>query len=361
MTILRKVFDSLRSKTLALALMIAILISAVIGTAILPEQAGRTLVFDSLWFNTLLILLTLNTACCFVSRIRRGWDLVSAGMILFHLSFVAIFVGIVIDSLFYYKGVMRLTEGESVEMSDANAYDEEYWGRFFDHSAMRGGVTFHRMHTDYREDGLKKGPANEISIVDGDRRVRDIIYPTRHLTFNGFKFFRGTDGFSPLFVLYDRRGREIYGAYTALQSFQQKDKSFVYATGTKKDGPGSAEFPQMPGMPPLFKIQFIYHLPKLRGGFSEASFKVWEYDKAARNGQGALVYEGRASMGEKISFRGYSLSMNEVRYWASMDVLYNPGQPIVLVSLWVSMSGIVMTFIGRRRRGGKASVMSDQQ
>jgi len=237
-------------------------------------------------------------------------------------------------------------------MEDPNAFDEEYWGRFFSHAAMRGTVTLHKLHTEYKEGGLNKGVANEISIVDGDRIARGVIFPTRHLAFNGYKFFRDTDGFAPLFILYDRRGREIYGAYTALQSFQQQDKSFLYSTGSRKDGPGSAEFPQISGMPPLFKIQFTYHLPKLESEIKKASFKVWEYDKDKKNGQGRLVCEGTAALGEKVYFGDYALSMADVRYWARMDVLYNPGQPIILASLWVGLGGLIMTTIGRAIRDG---------
>lgn len=268
-------------------------------------------------------------------------------MVIFHLSFVAIFAGVIVDSLFFYRGALRLTEGESIEMVDPNAYDEEYWGRFFNHQRMRGVVTFHKLHTQHKEGNVNKGVANEISIVDGDRHAKGIIYPTRHLAFNGFKFFRNKDGFAPLLVLYDRHGKEIYGAYTSLQSFEQKDKSLLYVTGTKQGGPGSMDFPQIQNMPPLFKIQFTYHLPKLKDGIKNASFKVWEYDKDKKNGQGRLVFEGTAPLGEKVVFGDYALSMKELRYWASMDMLYNPGLPLIFTSLWIGFGGIILTTVAR--------------
>jgi cytochrome c biogenesis protein ResB len=358
--IIGKVLSFFRSTLLALILLITILISCVVGTAVLPDEVGRVAVFSSLWFNSLLVLLVLNVAFCFFSRVRlKGWNLVSTGMIIFHLSFVSMFAGIIIDSLFYYRGILRLTEGETMALKDPNAYDEEYWGRFFKHEWIHGVITFHKLHTEYREANLNKGVANEISVV-GDRHVKGVIYPTRHLDFNDFRFYRNKDGFAPLFVLYDRNGRELYGAFVALQSFEVKKGVFLYSTGTKQGGPGSAEFPQIPGMPPLFKIQFIYHLPKLKSGDNSASFKVWDYDKARENGEGRLLYEGTAPMGERVSFGDYSLSMNEARYWASIDVLYNPGQPIVMASLWLGLSGMVMTFIGRLRRRRNYSTITDQ-
>lgn len=354
--ILRKLFSFFRSTLLALILLVTILILCVIGTAVLPEQAGRVAVFSSLWFNALLVLLVLNVAFCFFSRIRRkDWDLISAGMIIFHLSFVSMFAGIIIDSLFHYRGTLRLTEGETMALNDPNAYDEEYWGHFFYPDRMRGLVTFHTHIVGHKAGGQDKGVAFDISVMEGEEQVRGVIYPTRHINFRGFRFFQESDGFAPLFILYDRFGRELYGAYTTLQSFKQKDGTYLFTTGTKQEGPGSASFPQIPNMPPLFKVQFTYHPQKSAGNTKEASFKVWEYDEQKKSGQGRLLYQGAASRGEKIAFGDYALSMQEVRRWGSMSVHYDPGMPTVLASLWAGLSGLVITFIGRMRRGRKQS------
>lgn len=343
-----KLLAFFRSTLLALVLLIAILVSCIVGAAALPVPVGRVVVFSSLWFNGLLILLVLNAAFCFFRAARfRNLNPVSGGIIVFHLSFILLFAGIVYNSLFYYKGALRLTEGESMALGDPNVYDEEYWGPFFNHQWMRGTVTLHKLYTQYKEGNLNKGVANELSIVDGNRHAKGIIYPTRHLAFNGFKFFKNKDGFAPLLVLYDRHGKEIYGAYTSLQSFKQKDKSLLYVTGTKQDGPGSIDFPQIQNMPPLFKIQFTYHLPKLKNGIAKASFKIWEYSKDKKNGQGRLVYEGTAAMGQNVVFSDHALSMQEVRYWASMDVRYNPGLPLILTSLWIGLGGIILTTVAR--------------
>lgn len=349
--ILQKIFEALRSKLLALALMLLILVVITIATVFLQDQIAHQLVFSSLWFNGLLVLLVLNTACCFFSRIHlRGWTLVSTGMIIFHLSFVAMFAGIIIDSLFHFKGSLRLTEGESIGMANPTGYDQIIAGRFFKQSWLRGDVNFLKMHTDYKVGNEKKGPACEISVVEGARLVSAVIYPTHHLEFNGFKFFRDKEGYAPLFMISDRNGKELYGGYVSLQSFQQKDGTYIYTTGTKQYGPGSADFPQIQNVPQLFKIQFTYHPPQLEKGVAEASFRVWEYDKGKNGGQGRLVFEGAAPLGEKVVFGDYGLSMKEVRYWASMDVLYNPGQPIVLVSFWTALAGLAISMFGRLYR-----------
>lgn len=331
--------------------MIMIMAVILVATTILPGQVGQRLVFRSVWFNALLVLLILNTAFCFFSRIHlRGWTLVSAGLIIFHLSFVAIFVGVIIDSLFYYRGVLRFTEGESISFSDPNAYDEEYWGRYFDHGWMRGDVAYRRHLADYKVGNKNKGTAFEISVMDGERQAAGVIYPARHLSFNGFRFYQDTAGFSPLFILYDKQGKELYGAYTSLQNYKQKDGSYIFTTGVKNGEQASAEFPQIPNMPPLFKIQFTYHPPTRPDGQKKASYKVWEYDKNMKNGEGKFLYAGSAQLGEKVAFGDYALAMKDVRHWASINVLYNPGLPLILASLWAGLGGLVMTAVARLRK-----------
>ncbi len=59
-------------------------------------------------------------------------------------------------------------------------------------------------------------------------------------------------------------------------------------------------------------------------------------------------------VGERFQSGEYYLTAREVRYWVAMNVRYDPGKPIVLASLWVALSGIIMTFIGRMRRAGNA-------
>src|SRR6266567_146413 len=86
----RKVYGFLASAKLAMALLVAILGSCVAGVTIWRGVRAGEVIFSSLWFNGLLVLLVVNVACCFFGRVwGRKVTLVSFGMILFHLSFVS--------------------------------------------------------------------------------------------------------------------------------------------------------------------------------------------------------------------------------------------------------------------------------
>ncbi|MBL0277582.1 MAG: hypothetical protein IPQ24_16135 [Anaeromyxobacter sp.] len=61
------------------------------------------MIFSTLWFNGLLVLLAVSSAAAFFSRIwKRKASLVQAGMIIFHLSFLAVLGGVVVNSLFHF-------------------------------------------------------------------------------------------------------------------------------------------------------------------------------------------------------------------------------------------------------------------
>jgi hypothetical protein len=66
-----------------------------------------------------------------------------------------------------------------------------------------------------------------------------------------------------------------------------------------------------------------------------------------------MIAEGTVGINEKLAFGEYQLSPREVRYWVGMKVLYSPGKPIVMVSLWIGLLGLIITNIGRMMRKRK--------
>ena len=348
MILFKKLVALLRSTRLALVLLIVILVSCLVGVVVVPLDAGKEFVFSSLWFNGLLTLLVVNTAFCFfrVSRFRTI-TVVSAGLIIFHASFVLLAVGIVYNNLFFFKGAIRLTEGETLRIGESQSYDWATWGRFFDHGKLMGRITLHKLYPRYLVNGKNKGVANALSIDDGARRIQGVAYTTHHVAYKGFRYFRARDGFSPLIILGDRDGNELYGAYVPLQSIPQENKEnkYLYTTGTASEA-GSIPFPPYPTAA-LFNVQIVYHLPIKVDGVKRVSFRVWQRNPGAPDATGKELLQGEAALGEKIAVGDYVLSMKAVRYWASLDVHYSPGLPLILSSFWVGLGGIALTTITR--------------
>lgn len=345
----RRIFGLLASVKLAMSLLVAILSCCLAGVTLWRGAEAGARIFGTLWFNGLLVLLVVNIACCFFGRIwRRKLTLITFGMILFHLSFISMLVGVVYNSLYYFRGNMRLTEGETLPNGDLQSYDSEDHGRFFRFDRLKGETTLVKMHTGYRVDGRDKRAAYEVVVGQGDERRRGVIYLTNNLDFHGVKYLPDREGYSLRVDLYDRKGSLAYGAIIPLQSLKQKSGEYLYTTGTK-DGAENIPFPQgQTG--PFLGLLASYTPSKLKERGGDVSFKVWKlkHDGTPEEQPSSV---GKVAVGAKFAAGDYSLSAQEVRYWVGMNVRHEPGQPIVLASLWVCLSGMVLTFFGRMRKG----------
>lgn len=353
--ILRQIYKFLSSAKLAIALLISILACCLLGVTVWRAAEAGRVIFGTLWFNGLLVLLVVNVACCFFPRMwGRKLTLTSFGMVLFHLSFVAMLGGIVYNSLFYFMGMIRLTEGETISNGELQNYDAINKGRYFDLSKLKGETTLIKMHSGYRVGREDKRAAYEIAVGEGSSKKRGVIYITESLEHRGFRYLNDREGYSVLIILYDNQGRELYGAHVPLQSLKQKNGAYLYTTGTK-EGPESFPFPQDP-MKPLFVLQTVYRPSKLKERGGEAFFQVRPLSEAPPSKGDKPTAEGKAAIGDKVKVGDYSLSVKEVRYWVAMTVRYDPGKPIVLTSLWVALGGLVLTFIGRMMKKKQSAV-----
>lgn len=351
----RQIYDFFASAKLAMFLLVAVLLCCVTGVTFFRGQRAWEFIFGTLWFNGLLVLLVVNVACCFFGRVwHRKLTLISFGMILFHLSFVAMFCAIIYNSLFFFEGAIRLTEGETLPNGVQESYDRVRQGRFFSFSRLKGETSLVKMHTGYRVDGNDKRAAYEIEVGEGSARQKAIIYITHNLDYNGFKYLPDKEGFSTLVVLQDRNGKELYGAHVPLQSLKQKDDdSYLYTTGSK-DGPSRFPFPQDPSKP-LLHLQVAYAPSPLKDRGGDAFFQVWPYTAADAVQDQKPLASGKVAVGQKFDAGDFYLTVKEIRYWVGMNVRYDPGKSTILASLWIGLAGMIITTYGRMRQGRRTA------
>lgn len=351
--ITRKIYDFFASAKLAMFLLVVILGCCLAGVTIVRGLRAWQLIFNTLWFNALLVLLVINIACCFFGRIwGRRVTVISFGMILFHLSFVAILLGVVYNSLFYFRGNIRLTEGEVLPSYDPQSYDRIDKGRFFKYSLLKGETSLNKMHTGYKIGGDDKRVAYEVEVGEKNAKKTGMIYITHKLSHNGFDYFNDKEGYSLLIMLDDKQGRNLYGAHLPLQSIRQKDKSYIYITGYKGIDavkPSVVPFPAPPEKP-RFAMQASYQPSRLNERGGEALYKLYALDERGKPKFDRVIAEGKAAIGESFAAGEYLLTAREVRYWVGMMVRYEPGKPIVLTSLWVALAGMCITTVGRMVR-----------
>ena len=350
----RKIYDFLASSKLAMGLLVAILVCCVVGVTVWRGAEAGRIIFGTLWFNGILVLLVINVACCFFGRIwGRRVTLISLGMILFHLSFVAILLGVIYNSLFCFRGNIRLTEGEILSSSDPASYDGFDKGRFFSFSRLRGDAALVRVHTDFKIGGEYKRVAYEVAVGERADRKQGLVYITNKLSHHGVDYFNDREGYSILFALSDRSGKPLYAGYGPLQSIPQKDSGFIYTTGFKEGNTVIAmpvDFPPAPETA-RFAFQPTYTPSKLKEREGEVEFRLYPLQEMLDLAKPFV--KGKTTIGKPLSVGEYLLEAKEVRYWAVMTVRYEPGKPIVLASLWVGLAGMLLTTVGRMLRKQK--------
>jgi hypothetical protein len=335
----------------------AVILGVVLAaTVFLAAPTAQQFVFTSYWFNGLLVALVVNTAFCFFSKLnRRTWDIAFTGLVIFHLSFVTLFLGVAYDKLFYFFGTVRLTEGETLNLADPASYDDSAWGRFFvPQTMLKGALTLDKVIPYHVVDGEKKGVANELTFGEGAHAVKGIVYTTRHIAYNGFRFFRSKEGYAPLIVLYDSRKNSLYGAYVPLQSLRKKDDSVYFTTGTQQ-GPGTLDYPAEPEQP-LFELLARYYPDQKEERAGHMQFTIFPLHAGRETAPAKKLAEAKVEMGKKIRVGDHFLAMNEVRHWASLEMLYNPGRYIIMLSFWAGIGGLALTVLTRLFKVNKRSL-----
>jgi hypothetical protein len=343
----QRAYAFLTSPKLAIALLVAVLGCCVVGVTVFRGARAWEVIFSTLWFNALLVLLAVSSATAFFTRIwRRKLTVVSVGMILFHVSFAALLGGVVFNSLFHFRGVLRLTEGETLPNGELDSYDLVEHGRFFDLARLRGDTTLVKMHSKYTVDGQDKRAAYEIAVGEGTAKTTGTIFITRHLEHEGVRYLCAKEGYSVLVVMSDKDGRELYGAHVPLQSIKHPDGGYLYATGSATAAE-SFPFPPPPEKPRA-ELLLSYRPSTVTEREGDVGFQLVPVAGAATS---LTERTGQVLVGGQFDAGEFTLSPREIRYWVGMDVRYDPGQTVILASLCFGLGGMVLTFAGRVRQG----------
>ena len=343
----RRVYRALVSPKLAIGLLVFVLLCCLAGVTIWRgEEAGRR-IFSTLWFNGLLVLLAVSSASAFFDRFwRRKRTLVSVGMIVFHLSFLGVLGGVVLNGLFSFRGTLRLAEGETMPVGQPVSYDEYEMARLFDPALLRGEVTLVKMHTNFQVNGENKRAAYELEFRDGPVARRRFVYITEYHEENGVRFFSQKEGYSILASLDDARGRRLHELQVPLQSIRQSDGSYLYTTGTRAAA-GPVPFPPPPQETVLdLELNYFPGLVERTGQVRVSARPVGAAGPVGAPKVAMVPVGGRVEVGD------LRLEAREIRYWVGLSVRYDPGLSTILVSLVTGLLGMVMTFVGRVRQGG---------
>lgn len=360
----RGVFLSIKTTVL---LLITIALVSIIGTLIPQKQEvgeyvehyGEALyqlfnffgflnIFGSWWFQLLLVLLIVNLVVCSLNRLPKVWALKSStkkewlgrlGPHLTHLSLIVILAGSLIGNIWGFRGFINIPQGDSIEavaLKDSNQFlNLGFTIRCdkFDMSYYPGTQT----PKEYRSD---------LVILENGRKVlTKTIRVNDPLQYKGISFYQSSYGFLP-----PQPGE----AKAELEIIPKGNGSSGYrlqmTEGETKQIPGTGHNVQLAAIIPDFAVgdgnrpisrSDQPNNPAVQVNISQngkLSFQGWSFLKFPD-------FHGSKDDTYKVKFINYSGG----RPYTGLQVVKDPGIPVVLTGFVLLVLGLFVSFYFRRK------------
>jgi cytochrome c biogenesis protein ResB len=251
------------------------------------------------------------------------------GSIFFHAILITLLLGLVIYYFRGYYATMLFTEGQTKIVKEENL-DRVYRKPLLGFSLPELEIRLEHFYAVYwkeREpvDYTGKFFMKDISKGKSWEQIIKINEPFRY---GGVDFLMVLYGYSPNFIVYDKKGKVIYDSYVALNVVGGAEDSFdVLPEGLTVR---TIFFPD-------FKIDE-------RGYYSTASplprnpvFLLNIIDKNRES-----LFTGLISLGEEKEFDGYRIRFNDLRYWITLNLVKETG---IGFFFWCGLLGIVALLV----------------
>jgi cytochrome c biogenesis protein len=298
---------------------------------------------------------------------ERGY-LRETGNLLFHVSLVALLIGIAMGGLLGFQGTVLVKEGEGFA-NTVLAYDDIKPGRRFDPSRL---VPFNFVLDDFRATYAEDGKAltfnadlryaedpDDTTLEPYDLRVN---HP---LEVDGAKTYLLGHGYAPKVLVVDKEGNELTQTVACLP----QGVTFL-STCTIKVPDAAGEQLAFEGVftpttvqdPETGRVTSVYPAPENPGltllgyrgdlgidsGEPTSVYNLEDRSRLEQIGDGTPV---RLSPGETWELEGGgSLTFVETTEWATFQVTQDPGKLVALVASTGMVLGLCLSLFVRRRR-----------
>jgi cytochrome c biogenesis protein len=294
------------------------------------------------------------------------------GNLVFHLALLALLFAVGAGAVFGYKGNVLLTEGKGFANTLAY-YDAFQPGRQFDASRLPPfSVTLDDFRADYVGAGDRRGqPTNyaaRVQVKDGlAAPQRSYNLRVNHpLSVGGAKVYLLGNGYAPTFTVRDGNGDV---AFAGPVPFLPNDEATMTSEGVIKVPDAQ---PAQLGFIGLF---WPTAAPSGDGKTTVSAFPApvnpmvalfpFKGDLGLDSGRPQSVYKLDAAKMERIDVRPRPLKVGETvtlpdgagsitytgyRQWVSLAVNHDPGRGPALLAAVIAIFGIIVSFLGRRRR-----------
>lgn len=302
------------------------------------------------------------------------------GNVVFHMSLVALLLGIAVGKLFGYEGnVIVMADGSEFCNSGILAYDTFRPGLRIDGTNLEPFcLDVDRFTAQYRPDGAADSFAADVrysdadALADGSPPVPTTIAVNDPLRFDGERVYLLGHGYAPQFTVTFPDGAQ---RTLATQWEPVDQRTFLSQGATKFDRPGVTDEAERRRTQIAITGLFA---PTSSGGSTvtstfpaltspEVAADVYEGDLGLDSGRGqsifaidqSMVDQGRLNRvvrqnlvpGQTIALPdGTQVRFDSVKEWVNLQVSHDPAQDAVLVAAVALLAGITLSLTVKRRR-----------
>lgn len=271
-----------------------------------PESTENVLYSLPLFIASFVLLLTTLAQVALTKARKNAWAWV------FLASLLLASGGYWYNALFKYNVAVVLTEGQSIaEREIARASMEGYVGKRA--SGPPFSLKLETLSAELSDDGMELRGLKAGLMVFGEGKPYELeVSDGRPLSVDGYEMVLGEFGYSPRFELMGEAARVLDSSFVSLKLFP----------------PGSEDSFRL--LSPV--TYYLSYFPQK----GEKPLRV----RAARNRD--LVYSGDLGLGEAFSFENASMSFPEVRAWATLNIIRNPGSPFIAAGIALGVISLLM-------------------
>lgn len=387
-----RLWSFLTSKKLAVVLIILLTLVSIVGMLV-PQAAALNRVFSSWWFLLISFLFLINLFACTCEQVTKAWriwkkrkaelpagslqdkviinvtgevlekaclqqgfkvvnkevgiSVLSKGSLgiwsssLVHLGLIIVVLGGLISAGFKMVGYMTVMEGEIRREAGAE-YEYLSAASFFNVFGHTGyGIGLDRQQRILDKTGRVEYTVSEITLYKGDRPViKKPVESGKPLIYNGLSLNEYNAGFAPLVTITGSGDREIYKGFLFMDTVPgSPDTSYQRKNFTV---PGTAFELNTRFYPDMVIKDDKIAIRKFALGNPGMEISITQ--------KGKEIAKGVVTKGEKLSFAGNKLYFDEVKHWAGLEIVIDPGANILFAGLGIVVIGMLFLYLWNYRK-----------
>lgn len=331
-----RIYKALSSRSLSIFLLVSVVVWAIFlgAWAVLSPPHVVQAIAELAPFWILGGALVINLLFCMItifSLVRRR--LSTLGTIIFHFSIIVVLAGFMVSKYTRFTGNTIVARGQIFRGTPKEYMPPLYGPRAKKAPQISFGMM--KIEPEFYQDMLLftslKAQIGYPEFIDGKAFPNSAWIKINKPVFMGLTSVRLIGyGFAPLFIIKDYTGKEIDGGFVNLRSFPPGMEDFI--------------IPQF--LPYKIFVRIFPDATVKDGKVINRTNNLVSPVVVARVVRGKLVlFDGPLQQGESAKFEGFELLFPEIRGWGEVQIIHDPGMPVILAGLVLLIIGLSIKFV----------------